>query len=173
MRGRYAKHAQQNNRRAWEEVTLNKVKDTPTLQEWLCYRADFEDKRSRVDGWTEQENFRMVVQQLPNWMKQKVAQEQQKRKGKRKHLRVGIDKGHIIPDIKQELEEMWSRPLRVVQAGEKQMVVELLTDQEVGQLLDFDRGTWGDTGIVLRVYPVEVDMDGSALFDFVEALLQT
>ena len=80
LRARFLRDVQTTHRHNWMQVRLETAGEMPSLQEWSKVQAAYQSKRSLVNGWSPEEDRRLVMAQLTPDILAKLVEETNRRR---------------------------------------------------------------------------------------------
>ena len=164
LRRRYESDSSLQNRRAWETLKLTSVGDTMTLLNWSVFVEKFQLFRNRVEDRSEGEEYRLLMEKLPEKWKRVVLNEESKRKKFKWVVRLT----HVPPMSAEQLKVAMEGTLEIglvkVEASSHGMLVTCGSEIVMQKVMNLSG--WSLHGTTVKTAKLEMMMSGDEICEF-------
>ena len=167
----FGRDATAQNRAAWKKVRLHQSGKRLSLDDWRAFQREFVLRRGRVEDRTENEEWELLIAQLPTYWTTEVAKEESKRDLRGHWVKVTNTPELTKRDMEYILKTQLKCRLQEVQKIDNGFRVSLKSESEQTKLLKM-HGTKIE-GRPMKITRHQPKMTPDEIFQFVATRLRT
>ena len=164
LQDEFSSDSSHQHRAAWYKVKLD-ITPPLTGDKWKKFQRDFELRKGRVLDWTENEEYDLLFNQLPEKYQLRVATEENKRRKDQFWVKVTNLSGLSGLELQKKFSDILEGEIKKVEEVPKGFLVECGTERLKRRFLGMDG--FEVNGQNIRVSRVEKKMKGTEIFALV------